>query len=310
MVKYSPTNNLKSACSVSRLEPTLTTDNTETTAVEITGSPTPEIAVSEVAVPEVAAPEVAVSEVPAPKALVNPGALENCTAKCGELTFHVLDISFIRLVVDGRVLDQMPQAPEVGEVLNFDFQLDRNRFTIGAVFRGKGANWARFSFEKMVPSAQAHLRAFLSPRKIGESIFKDWETGEHFHYHGLNECELWLSVKGPVLFTYLDPCDASSHFIVRVLDDKRAPDVGKVARQHYIEMAHFESELPLITLADRETYTKISECRDIITNFRPVTQKEYLLKQRLLKVMSDYLYSTSQRYQNSASMRNSGLPLR
>jgi hypothetical protein len=53
--------------------------------------------------------------------------------------------------------------------------------------------------------------------------------------------------------------------------------------------------LPLIPLSDRETYAKLGECRDIVTNFRPNGQIEYNLKQRLLRVISESLYSTGDR---------------
>jgi hypothetical protein len=71
-----------------------------------------------------------------------------------------------------------------------------------------------------------------------------------------------------------------------------------------------DSELPLIPLTDREIYAKLGECRDIVTNFRPNGQIEYNLKQRMLKVISDNLYSTSHKVEMSQRpSRPATLPL-
>ena len=56
-----------------------------------------------------------------------------------------------------------------------------------------------------------------------------------------------------------------------------------------------EGEIPLVPLTEREMYSKLGECRDIITNIRPCGQNEYVLKQRLLKSVSETLYSTGKR---------------
>jgi len=50
-----------------------------------------------------------------------------------------------------------------------------------------------------------------------------------------------------------------------------------------------------LPLNDKENYARMSECRDIITNFRTSGQVEYHLKQKLLKLISDSLYSTGHR---------------
>ena len=225
------------------------------------------------------------------KHIVNPIALQNCKVVFNDVTAPVLDISYVRLVVSAEGFP----ALEDGQVIPAELHLDRYHFTADLVLKGRGEGWLRFGFDKIVPSAKSHLRSFLSPKKIGESILEDRRAESIRHYHGLNESELWFDPSGGVLFTYLDQVDYDAMFIIRLLDPKGPLAVGKISRRDYIELSSLESDLPLIPLGDRELYAKLGECRDIVTNFRPTGQVEYNLKQRLLKVISDNLYSTSHR---------------
>lgn len=227
---------------------------------------------------------------PPSKSLVNPIALQNTLIYAGEHPAKLLDISFVRCVVESA--PGWEELPE-GESLTFEFQLDRYRFSAQATVKGKRDGWIRLAFDKIVPSARSHMRSFLSPKKIGESIVEDWRNASLRHYHGLNESELWFDPGGPVLFTYLDQSNADAQFILRTQDFKGPLHVGNITRKDYIELSTMEAELPLIPLSDRDIYQKLGECRDIVTNFRPTGQLEYNLKQRLLKVISDHLYSTS-----------------
>jgi len=230
------------------------------------------------------------------KRLVNPVALQNCSVKIGDCVAPILDISFVRVVVGGGV-DLPPEAS--GEKLSLEFNLDRYHFRAEVCERGRGEDWLRLGFEKVLPSAKAHLRSFLSPKKIGESIFEDWRKDSLRHYHGLNESELWFDPEGPVLFTYLDQSDYDAQFIIRMTDSKSALRVGKILRKDYIELNNITGELPLLPLTDRDIYAKLGECRDIVTNFRATGQLEYHLKQRLLRVISETLYSTSHKVEMS-----------
>jgi hypothetical protein len=227
------------------------------------------------------------------KELVNPIAVKDCFVLLGEHAAPVLDVSFVRLVLE-RGNAGWESAPE-GEVLPLEFQLDRARFKASARLRAKGEGFIRLTFESMLPSARAHLRSFLSPKKVGESLVEDWSTDTIRHFHGLNESELWFEPEGGVLFTYLDPHDTEAQFIVRMAHSKSALIAGKILRREYIELKSLDHELPLIPLNDKEIYSKLGECRDIVTNFRPTGSIEYNLKQQLLRVISDYLYSTSRK---------------
>lgn len=226
------------------------------------------------------------------RCLVNPIALRHCSVRLGEATTRILDISFVRIVLDET--NGWPILAEKDPV-TLEFNLDRHQFQgiVSVVARGEG--WVRCFFEKLVPSAQAHLRSFLSPKKIGESIVEDWRTDEIRHFHGLNESELWFHSNGTVVFTYLDSTDGNTQFFVRMLDPKGPLQAGRVVRRDYMAMAALDAPVELTSLNDRETYARLGDCRDIITNFRPTGQIEYNLKQKLLKVVSDTLYSTSHR---------------
>ena len=115
---------------------------------------------------------------------------------------------------------------------------------------------------------------------MGESIIEDWRDELIRHYHGLNDSELWFNQSGDVLFSYLDSADPGSQFVIRVGEGEgegkgKGPlRAGKLARQDYIECASLERELPLIALSDRDAYARLSECRDVVTNFRPTGQME------------------------------------
>lgn len=227
-----------------------------------------------------------------PHHIVNPIALQNCTVRGGETTAKVLDISFVRVVVE---TDPAWESKGEEESIPLDFSLDRQTFGATVRLTGRGEGWLRFGFEKIVPSARAHLRSFLSPKKIGESLIEDWRTDSLRHYHGLNESELWFEPNGGVLFTYLDQASHDQQFLIRVLDSKAPLQVGKIRRADYMAMEKFDTELPLEALTDRDLYANLGPCRDIVTNFRPIGQMEYALKQRLLKQISDTLYSASHR---------------
>ncbi|MBI4405114.1 MAG: hypothetical protein HY537_13210 [Deltaproteobacteria bacterium] len=237
-------------------------------------------------------PRLLAMETPTSKFLVNPISLVTCAAKCGELSARILDISFVRLVIEES--NDWMALTERG-TLSVDLQMDRYPLNALASFQAKGEGWIRFGFDKIVPSSQASLRSFLLPRKVGESIIEDWRTDKIRHFHGLNESELWFDSQGGVLITYLDPSDFSYHFIVRIKDSRSNLRVGRLSRKDYMDLTSIENDLPLVTMTDKETITRLGECRDIMTNFRPTGQVEYNLKQRLLKVISDHLYSTSHR---------------
>jgi hypothetical protein len=234
------------------------------------------------------------------KHIVNPIALQNCSVKKGEVQSRVLDVSYLRLVIESN--EPWLAVPD-NENFPLEFHLDRCHFQAEVAVRNRGEGWLRLSFEKIVPSSRSLLRAFLCPKKVGESIVEDRRTDNFRHYHGLNESELWFNSDGGVLFTYLDQNDANAQFLIRMADGKSPLRVGKILRRDYIDLGNMTDDLPLIALSDRELYAKLGECRDIVTNFRPTAQVEYNLKQRLLKVISDNLYSTSHRVEMAPTVR-------
>lgn len=230
-----------------------------------------------------------------PRSLVNPLALERCSVRWEDTRARVLDLSYLRIVIE-----ESPTAvfPPEGPV-ELHFELDTTRFTANVIKRGGGAGWLRLGFEKMVPSIQAHLRSFLVPKKIGESLAEDWKSEQLRHFHGLNECELWFQTDGGVFFTYLDQSDFESQLLVRLPELRGALAVGRIQRKDYMELQRVDAELPMKPLPDGEAYSRLSECRDILTNFRPVEPQDYNLKQRLLKALNESLYSTSRRVEMS-----------
>ncbi|MEZ4750612.1 MAG: hypothetical protein R3B54_08280 [Bdellovibrionota bacterium] len=242
------------------------------------------------------------------KTLVNPSALAECVVTCGDLQVPLLDLSMVRLVV--------PTVPAwetlgEGEALELKLNLGSAVVSVSAVLQTRGSEWLRFGLVRVVPSARARLRSFLSPKKIGESLRQDWTTETSRHFHGLNESELWFDTRGGLLFTYLDQENAESQFILHIRDRQSGLSVGTMPRPDYIELNGVEEPLPLRPIKDGEVYPRVSECRDIVTNFRPVGQKEFQLKQRLLQVISEYLYNTRRGIERSfvpASARNTTAP--
>ncbi len=224
--------------------------------------------------------------------LVTPGALNQCIARWSELDAQILDISFVRLV-----LQESEPWPAIVEGQSMIMQLFLNGydFSTEVTIQGRGEGWLRFQFEKWVPSAKSQLRTFLCPKKVGESMFADNRVPAIRHYHGLNESELWFDKKGNVLFTYLDHIDPKYQFLVQANLEFQSVKIGRLTRNQYMAMDSIDGELGLIPLSDKENYSRMSECRDIVTNFRPNGQIEYHLKQRLLKLISDNLYSTGHR---------------
>ncbi len=224
--------------------------------------------------------------------LVNPVSVQKSFAKLGDTSARVLDVSYIRAVVENT--GPFAELPE-GESVTVSFELERAKFNLLVTVRGRGGEWVRLDFPRLVPSVRAGLRSFLSPRKIGESILQDWKSGRLRHFHGLNESELWMDDADAVLFTYLDQDDPDSQFLIRVREARGPLSVGKIKRTDYMEISAIEGELTLQPLTDSEVYRKLGECRDIVTNFRPSVPADYALKQRMLKIISETLYSTSRR---------------
>lgn len=224
--------------------------------------------------------------------LVTPGSLHQCVAAWGENRARVLDISFVRVV-----LGEMGDWPVLmeGQVIPVFFSMNGFEFAAELKIQGRGDGWLRFQFEKLVPSAKSYLRSFLAPKKVGESMLEDKQSAEVRHYHGLNESELWFDKKGNVLFTHLDYLDSQYQFIVQAKLESLTLNVGRLTRHEYMNLPSIDGELGLIPLNDKENYSRMSECRDVITNFRATGQLEFHLKQKLLKLISDNLYSTGHR---------------
>jgi hypothetical protein len=232
------------------------------------------------------------SNVGAGKPLVNPVALKSCFAEYGEDLLPLADISFLRLNVN---LDSEKKIAFPESKFAIRLHLERHQLLTEVQLSSVSSGRARFTFTRLVPSAGAHLRAFLSPKRVGESVVEDWASDSIHHYHGLNESELWFDSEGQILFSYLDNVDYRFQFVLRLPEAKGALQIGRMARDRYIEMESWGSELLLEPLNDRDVFQKLSECRDIATNFRPTGQADYHLKQRLLKVISEALYSTGRK---------------
>jgi hypothetical protein len=224
--------------------------------------------------------------------LVKPGCMNDCVVRWEEFSATVLDISFVRVVL--KEVEEWPTLVE-HQILPISFSLNGFDFVADLKIQGRGEGWTRFHFERLVPSGKSMLRSFLSPKKVGESLFEDSRATGVRHFHGLNESELWFDAQGNVLFTYLDHLDAKYQFLVQANLQIGSVKVGRLSRAHYMNMDSLSGELGLLPLNDRENYTRMSECRDIVTNFRPVGQTEYNLKQKLLKLVSESLYSTGHR---------------
>ncbi len=226
------------------------------------------------------------------KTLVNPISVKDCKVVFYGAETNILDISFLRLIIQST--EVWAEFPE-NESLFLDVILDSLSFSSSCKIVGKGNEWIRLHFEKMTLSSQAKLHSFLSPQKIGESLIRDWETNETRHFHGLNETELWFSKSGSTLFTYLDSKNTTYQFVIRISDLNSSFIIGKVLRHEYIELTSIDSELRFLPLNERELFCVLGECRDIVTNFRPVNQVEFALKQKLFRIINDHLYSESKK---------------
>lgn len=227
-----------------------------------------------------------------PKQLVNPVALKGCFAELGEEAIPISDISFLRVNLD---LTQASAVEIPKEAFTARLHLERHQLLAEVELTGRGQTWARLAFTKLVHSAGAHLRAFLTPKRMGESITEDWRGEGLRHYHGLNESELWFDDEGQILFSYLDGADPRFQFVLKLPESKGSLQAGRIERSQYIKLEDWGEGLELLPLNDRDVFQKLSECRDIVTNFRPSGQTEYQLKQRLLKVISETLYSAGRR---------------
>src|SRR5262249_2449144 len=159
----------------------------------------------------------------------------------GEIEAPVLDISFVRIVVEAAETS----FPSEG-FFPVELVLDRYRFSATAGVKGKGDGWIRLGLEKMLPSSRSHMRSFLSPKKIGESLLEDWRRDNVRHFHGLNESELWFDPDGGVLFAYLDQSDFDSQFLIRMTDKRGPLQVGKIPRKDYMELNRIESDLSML----------------------------------------------------------------
>ncbi|MBI1861676.1 MAG: hypothetical protein HYR96_12235 [Deltaproteobacteria bacterium] len=219
---------------------------------------------------------------------MNPVSLLECRLNGGGISLVLCDISFLRAVTEKKEL-----GVAVGDELTVELVLERHRFAATMALQAAGESFLRFAFTRLVPSGQASLRAFLSPRKVGESLIPDWTADRCRHFHGLNESELWVGANGDLMFSFLDQGNTGFQFVLHISNDLGIR-AGRIPRKEYMALENIDSDLPLATAnADRETYLKLGECRDIVTNFRPTTQADYSLKTRLLKTISDHLYSTT-----------------
>ncbi|GEM_PF-1418566 len=234
----------------------------------------------------------ALSEIRPVRYLVTPGSLTYCFGSWGELKARVLDISFLRVV-----LEEVGEWPAIAEDQIIPMMFSMNGYDFAAEVRvhGRGDGWIRFQFHRLVPSSKSMLRLFLCPKKVGESLMEDKSMKEIRHYHGLNESELLFDKEGNVLFTYLDYLDSKYQFLVQIQLENSSIKVGRLTRSQYMTMGSFVGDLGLIPLNDKENYNRMSECRDIVTNFRPQGQLDYNLKQKIQKLISENLYSTGHR---------------
>lgn len=223
------------------------------------------------------------------KNLVNPISVAHCHIQLGEQSFALADLSFIRVVLQGI---EGAEALIENESVRAQFVLDKFRFEAEIKFQARGEGWLRFKLGALVPSYRAQLASFLSPKRVGESLVEDnWDDGIA-HFHGLNESSLWVDRSGRVIFTYLDQWDGAAQFVVRMGAEPNEIVMGKVSRESYFGMSSMDAIFDLLPLSERELAGKLAECRDIITNFRPAGAANYALKQRLLKTVSESLYSS------------------
>jgi len=229
----------------------------------------------------------------------------------------------------GAVVPPQPAwlALQDGEAIPGSLQLDLKHFPVtlrrdGLVGSGDGANVA-LSFEALPPSARSQLRFFLSPKRIGESISLS-HRGDRWRFAaGLNFAGLWLDAAGDeAIFAALDSSNERSQLLAWLVDGHSPVRLGLVSRARYAERAKavlaakeapeaqglsaaaalglVDNELPVMPLNDRDTVLRLSECRDILTNFRPTDTDQGALKMRLLKGISESLYSASNRMRGIA----------
>ncbi len=234
--------------------------------------------------------------------IVNPISLENCRVRWNGEFSDILDLSFSRVVAKANpIWENIPAEEQVTLELILAGGSTGTTLSLPVKLHSKNEQWVRFTLPSMPPKTASQLRYFLSPKRIGESLLKDWFEDTVWHFHGLNESELWLSNNGTILFTYLDTSNPNFQFIFRNTADGGI-QVGRLERLHYMELTQLDGELPLLAVPDKEIFQKMSECRDIITNFRPTGQYEYNVKQKLLKIIGDQLYSTGNRSERPRSV--------
>ncbi len=224
----------------------------------------------------------------AQRVLVNPVSLKDCLAWKGEDAARLLDLSFVRLVIEDQEGWAAFTEPNS---LELSLDLAGIKLNVLASVQTRGKGWMRLNLDKLVPSARSHMKSFLSPKKIGESLLEDARTPAARHFHGLNESELWFDEKGSLLFSYLDLKQSDLQFVMHLPGLGGPLGVGTMPRSQYIELSRVDEKLPLAPLTDGEIYQRAGESRDIITNFRPNGQREFQVKQHLLQVISEFLYS-------------------
>ena len=93
---------------------------------------------------------------------------------------------------------------------------------------------------------------------------------------------------------YLAGRDGGGSCVVKFYRPARWSD-AQILEEHRFAHELRDAEIPVVPLSERDSYVTLSECRDIVTNMRPASQVEYDLKQKLLRAISDSLYSTSHR---------------
>lgn len=191
---------------------------------------------------------------------------------------------------------------------------------LGRTGPGEGAN-ILLAFEALPPSARAQLKFFLSPRRIGESMALSHRGGRWHYASGLNGAGLWLDTSGDeAIFAALDS-NERSQLLVWLVDRHSPVRLGLASRARYEErvgqvlaakdtteaetvsaasaLGLADKELPVLPLNDRDTVLRLAECRDILTNFRPADGEQGAMKMRLLKGISESLYSASNRMRGS-----------
>lgn len=139
------------------------------------------------------------------------------------------------------------------------------------------------------------MRFFLTPRRVGESMKEDWRNDRLHHFHGLNESELGFDQEGNLFFSLLDTETLRHQFILRQEEEHAAPQVGRMSREQYIQLETLDADTLLEPLSEKDMSFRLSECRDVITNFRPAGTREYAVKQRLMRLFNSYLYSHGRR---------------